>query len=75
MVMINWSHDFVSCNSVFFIKLMTKQLHSCPILLITHMISDTIGLHSVLLPLLCAVEKRMDAKIEPHRERSVTYAI
>ena len=29
----------------------------------------------VLLLLLCAVKKRMYAKIEPHRARSVTYAM
>ena len=48
--------------------------------------SKTICMHSIrkqhkahsvtlLLLLLCAVKKRMYAKIEPHRARSVTYAM
>ena len=29
----------------------------------------------IVFLLLCAVDKHLDAKIEPHRARSVTYAI
>ena len=53
-VMINWQQDFVSSNCVCNhtrdsqIRL---QLRGLPILLITRMITERIGLHSVLLPL------------------------
>ena len=56
--MINWQQNFVSpIQSV--IILVFKQiglpLRGCPILLITRMITDRIGLHSVLLPLLIII--------------------
>ena len=49
--MINWLQNFVSSNSVL-IKQIGLPLRGRPILLITRMITDQIGLHSVLLPLL-----------------------
>ena len=45
-------HDRISCHSVSnhtHDKQIRLPLHGCPILLVTHMITDRIGLHSVLL--------------------------
>ena len=55
--MINIIGNRTVCRPIWFvIILVIKQvelpLRSCPILLITRMITDRIGLHSVLLPLL-----------------------
>ena len=52
--MINWQQNFVSSNSVCNYTRVTHiklPLRGRPILLITRMITDRIGLHSVLLPL------------------------
>ena len=54
MVMINLKQDFLSSNSVSNHtrdKQIGLPLRGRPILLITRMITDPIGLHSVLLPL------------------------
>ena len=56
--MINWQQNFVSpIQSVIIlvIKQIGLPLRGCPILLITRMITDRIGLHSVLLPLLIII--------------------
>ena len=39
-------------SAILVIKQIRLLLHGCPILLITCMITDRIGLHSVLLPLI-----------------------
>ena len=56
--MINWQQNFVSpIQSVIIlvIKQIGLPLRGCLILLITRMITDRIGLHSVLLPLLIII--------------------
>ena len=56
--MINWQQNFVSpIQSVIIlvIKQIGLPLRGCPILLITRMITDRIGLHLVLLPLLIII--------------------
>ena len=56
--MINWQQNFVSpIQSVIIlvIKQIGLPLRGCPILLITRTITDRIGLHSVLLPLLIII--------------------
>ena len=54
MFMINWKKDFcrpIRSVTIIVIKQIGLPLGGCPILFITRMITDRIGLHSVLLPL------------------------
>ena len=56
--MINWQQNFVwpiQSVIILVIKQIGLPLRGCPILLITRMITDRIGLHSVLLPLLIII--------------------
>lgn len=55
IVLINCLQDFVLSNSVFnhtSNEQIRLQLHCCLILLISHLITNQIGLHTVQLPLL-----------------------
>ena len=58
----DWQQNFVSsntvCNIIIVIKQIGLSLSGRPILLITCMITDRIGLHSVLHVLQCTIIKR-----------------
>ena len=59
----------------FALTLLGKLLSFKKLLLVVVFSISLLLLLLLLLLLFCAVDKRMDAKIEPHRARSVTHTI